>query len=386
MNIPLLDLKKEYLFLKKDIDRQFKACFESQHWILGEKVAEFEEKAAEYLGVKHAVGVASGTDALILSLCALALKLKGKERFDKKDEIITTPFTFIATAEAIIRAGATPVFVDICPDTFNIDPDKIKKAVNRNTVGIIPVHLYGQTCRMGEISKIAKENNLFILEDAAQAFGASYKKRKAGTLGDLGAFSFFPSKNLGAFGDGGLIAGNNPELIKAIKILRNHGQAKQYKADYIGFNSRLDSIQAAVLLTKLKYIDKFNRLRIKIAAKYNRALKGIKQVQTPKLSSIKRQASSAEHVYHLYTLKVPGRRNELLKYLNSKNIAARVYYPVSLCEMKAFKGAKVKKPLKAVEEVLSKVLSLPIHPFLTGVQIEYTAKNISSFFSKPNAR
>jgi len=374
MNIPLLDLKKEYLSLKKDIDKQLKSCFSTQHWILGEKVTEFEKAAVKYLGVKYALGVASGTDALSLSLAALALKLKGREYFDKKDEIITTPFTFIATAEAIARSGATPVFVDICPDTFNIDPDKIKKAVNRNTVGIIPVHLYGRACEMSRIREIAADDKLFVLEDTAQAFGASYKGKKLGSIGDLGAFSFFPSKNLGCYGDGGLISTNDCRLAEFIKILRNHGQAKQYRADYLGFNSRLDSIQAAVLLVKLKNIDRFNKLRMKAAVKYNKEFKNVKQIKVPEMPKDKNS-----HIYHLYTVKVSKKRDGLLRHLNSKGIASRIYYPVPLYKMKAFGKARLKGPFKGVEEALSQALSLPIHPFLKDGQIKYVAESVSSF-------
>ena len=268
MNIPILDLKREYASLKKDIDRQIKDCLGSQQWILGRKVSEFEKRIAKYLCVKYAIGVASGTDALILSLKALAFKLKRKESFDRKDEIITTAFTFIATAESIVRAGATPVFADIDPITFNIDPLAIERAITKNTVGILPVHLYGLVCDMGKISKIAKKHNLFIVEDCAQSFGASIGKKKVGAFSDCGTFSFFPSKNLGGFGDGGLIVTNDKSIAELIKILRNHGQTSNYNASFIGYNSRLDSIQAAVLLAKLEDIDKFNTARIKIAKKY----------------------------------------------------------------------------------------------------------------------
>ncbi|MBD3263633.1 MAG: aminotransferase class I/II-fold pyridoxal phosphate-dependent enzyme, partial [Candidatus Omnitrophica bacterium] len=206
MKIPLLNLNREYSYLKKKIDAQIRNCLSSQQWILGKQVEEFERKAANYMGTNYAVGVSSGTEALILSLSALAQKRKGKGFFDRDDEIITTPFTFLATAEAIVRVGAKPVFVDIDKDSFNIDPEKIKKAINKKTVGILPVHLYGRICQIDKICRIAKDNNLFILEDAAQSFGATYpvqgkKDKKAGSWGNLAAFSFFPSKNLGAFGD-----------------------------------------------------------------------------------------------------------------------------------------------------------------------------------------
>ena len=392
MDIPILDLKREYKILKKDIDRQLKGCLSCQQWILGPKVSEFEKKAAEYLGVKYAIGVASGTDALLLSLRALAIKLKKKEYFDKKDEIITTPFTFVATAEAIVRSGAAPVFVDINPDTFNIDSSCIEKAVTKNTVGIMPVHLYGLSCDMDSIMELAKKYNLKVIEDCAQAIGATYKPRyekKVGTFGDCSAFSFFPSKNLGGFGDGGLIAVNDKATAELIKVLRNHGQTEQYKADYIGYNSRLDSIQAAILLVKLKNIDKFNNTRIKIAKKYNSALKNIPQIHPPirdtqpvlrSLGEGGYAIHNTKHIYHQYTIKVSS-RDALLNYLNSKGIGARVYYPFLLSEMKAFKNCKRKGILKNAKETSLKCLSLPIHPFLREKEINYIISTIKRFYS-----
>jgi len=388
MKIPILDLKREYTLLKNDINKQLKDCLDSQQGILGPKVSEFEEKVAKYLGIKYAISVGSGTDALLLSLKALALKLKGKENFDKKDEIITTPFTFIATAEAIVRSGATPVFVDIDPNTFNINPSCIEKAVTKDTVGILPVHLYGLSCDLINISKIAKKYNLFTVEDCAQSFGASFGVKKVGTFLDCGAFSFYPSKNLGGFGDGGLIATNSKTIAELAKVLRNHGQTKQYKADYIGYNSRLDSIQAAILLVKLKHIDKFNNVRIKIAKKYNEAFKNIKQIECPQLKACSSAGAKTsnlklktKHVYHQYTIKVSS-RNALLKYLNSKGIGARIYYPVLLHKMKAFSKTKRRGSLKRGEKVSSQVLSLPIHPFLTSSETQYIIKNICQFFNK----
>jgi dTDP-4-amino-4,6-dideoxygalactose transaminase len=371
MKVPLLDLKKEYQFLKKDIQKQLDSCFKSQQWILGPKVEEFEKKAAKYLKTKHAIGVASGTDALVLSLRALALKTKKKAFFAKKDEIITTPFTFIATAESIKRSGATPVFVDIDPDTFNIDPDKIKTAITKNTVGILPVHLYGLACDMNKILRIAKEHNLFVVEDTAQAFGAVYHGKKLGSLGDCGAYSFFPSKNLGGCGDGGLVSTNDSKLASLIRVLRNHGQTKRYNAEFAGYNSRLDSIQAAVLLAKLKHIDKFNRARRAVAGKYNKSFKGL--VGTPL------ESKDCRHAYHLYTIKVSSRiRNKLFSYLNSQGISSRVYYPGLLPEMTAFKNTKLK--LNKAKKVSQEVLSLPIHPFLTDRDISYITKNLRAFF------
>ncbi|MCF7893995.1 MAG: DegT/DnrJ/EryC1/StrS family aminotransferase, partial [Candidatus Omnitrophica bacterium] len=294
MKVPLLDLKPEYKFLKEDVDKQLKDCFSSQQWVLGPKVEKFERKAAKYLGINYAIGVSSGTDALLLALRVACLKFKKKEFFDKDDEIVTTPFTFLATAEVIIRAGAKPVFVDIDPDSFNISPENIKRAITKNTVGIIPVHLYGRSCQMAAIKKIAKDNKLFIVEDCAQSFGASFRNKKLGTIGDFGAFSFFPSKNLGGFGDGGLVTAKNKKDAELIKVLRNHGQTDSYKADYCGYNSRLDSIQAAVLLAKLKHIDTFNKKRIQIAQKYNQAFSSIKDIQIPSEQSAKRREYSVK--------------------------------------------------------------------------------------------
>ncbi len=376
MFIPLLDLKKEYSFFKKEIERNLRRCFKSQHWILGKEVSDFQAKTSAYLGVKYAVGVSSGTEALILSLNALALRMKGREYFDKKDEIITTPFTFIATAESIMRSGATPVFVDIDPDSYNIDPLKIKKAINKNTVGIIPVHLYGLAADLSGILKLARENNLFLVEDVAQGFGASFRNKKLGSFGDCGAFSFFPSKNLGAFGDGGLIATNNSKLAELLKILRNHGQINQYDASYIGYNSRLDSIQAAILLAKLKHVDKLNALRKKIAAEYNAAFKSIRRIKTPFVPR------GCGHVYHLYSLKVSAKRDKLLNYLNSKGISSRVYYPVCLHKMRAFKQAKISGSLKASEDTAKRVLSLPIYPFLSAKQAEFVITAVKNFYEK----
>jgi dTDP-4-amino-4,6-dideoxygalactose transaminase len=371
-----LELKREYELLKKSIGRELEECLETQHWILGEKVTEFEQQIGKYLNAPTAIGVASGTDALVLSLRAMAIECKGEPFFDKKDEIITTPFTFIATAEAIVLSGATPVFVDINPDTFNIDPDEIRKVLNKNTVGILPVHLYGLPCNMGEILSIAKENKLFVVEDTAQAFGASYNDKKAGTFGNFGAFSFFPSKNMGAWGDAGMVVAASNKSAELIKVLRNHGQTKQYNAEYIGYNSRLDSLQAALLLAKLKHIDNFNELRCKVALKYNHGFKHIRQIQIPLVPQ------GYNHVYHQYTIKVPvSVRDKLLNHLNGQGVAARIYYPVSLHKMKAFNLAKKRSNFKVVDDIVSRVLSIPMHPFLLSKEIDFVIEKIDNFFA-----
>ena len=374
LTIPLLDLKREYAVLKKEIEKELGECFKTHHWILGEKVGKFEKETARYLGIRFAIGVASGTDALLLALRALAIKQKKKEFFANKHEIITTPLTFAATAEAIVRSGATPVFVDIDPDTFNIDPEKIKKAVTRNTVGIVPVHLYGLGCAMDKILSIAKKNGLFVLEDTAQAFGGTYKGKRLGALGCCGAYSFFPSKTLGGCGDGGLVTTNDVHLAELVKVLRDHGQKEKYNAKYIGYNSRLDSLQAAVLSVKLRYLDKFNNLRRKIACRYSEGLKDVTQIQTPY------QPSGFPHIFHLYTIKVPApMRDGLLEYLNSCGIQSRIYYPVPLYKMKAFRKAKIRGNLNNLKQVLSQILTLPLHPFLKAKETDYVIKALRSY-------
>ncbi|MDD5583887.1 MAG: DegT/DnrJ/EryC1/StrS family aminotransferase [Candidatus Omnitrophica bacterium] len=375
--IHLLDLKREYAFLKKDIAKETKKCFATQSWILGEQLVTLETALTGYLNTKYALGVASGTDALLIALRTQAFRLKKKGGFfDAKDEIITTPFTFVATAEVITRAGATPVFVDIDPATFNISPSSIKRAITQNTKGIIPVHLYGLGCAMDEILKIAKTHNLFIVEDVAQSFGASYKGTKLGTLGDAGCFSFFPSKNLGAYGDGGLVATDDDMAAILTKALRNHGQLQKYDAAYIGYNSRLDSFQAAVLLAKLKHIDRFNELRNNVAQKYARGLARVTQVQLPLVPK------NHTHVYNLYNIMVPADiRDALLKHLGHQGIESRVYYPIPLHKMGAFCNARRVGTLENTEKASLGILSLPLNPFLQDGEIKYVIKAIGDFFS-----
>ncbi len=377
--IPMLNLKLEYDYMKKDIDQAIAKCLEHQKWILGPEVKELEEKIAEYIGCKHCVGVSSGTDALLLSLRALAIKKKNKEYWTKDDLIITTPFTFTATADTILRAGATPLFADINLDTYNIDPEKIKQAIlayKGKVVGIIPVHLYGLACFMDEILQIAKENNLFIVEDCAQAFGAKYKDKKVGSFGDLAAFSFFPSKNLGAFGDAGAVTTNDDELAELVRILRVHGGKDKYKVDHIGYKARLDTLQAAILLAKLKYIDEFNQRRRKIASIYSNELKNLKGIITPT------EYPQAYHVYHQYTIRVENnKRDTLQKYLKENGIETMIYYPLPLHKMKVFinNGMEVYGSLQNSEVASQTVLSLPIEPLMEVSQLENVTKAIKDF-------
>lgn len=373
MQIPLLDLNRQYNEIKPEIDEALLQAVADARYILGPPVKQLETELATYLNTKHTHGVASGTDALVLSLRALAIYKKGAEYFTAQDEIITTPFTFTATGGSILRSGATPVFVDIDPETYNFDAGKVKAAVNSNTVGIIPVHLYGLSCPMDEIKDIADQHDLFVLEDVAQAFGATYKGKKLGTIGDLGAYSFFPSKNLGAFGDGGLVSTDNEELAELVRMLHKHGGKDKYNVDYIGYNSRLDTIQAAILSVKLKHVDRLNKLRRDIATYYYEHLQDIPWLELPALND-------PDHVYHQFTVRVKnGKRDFVQEQLKNKGIATAVYYPVPLHQMKVFQNrCQIPEPLSNAEQACSEVLSLPVEPLLTEAEKDYILKTMKS--------
>jgi len=395
--IPMLDLKLEYEYIKADIDAAIKKCLAHQKWILGPEVKELENKIAEYFNVKHCIGVSSGTEALLLSMRALAIKLKGQEYFDKTDEIITTPFTFTATGDAILRAGATPVFIDIDPATYNIDPAKIREYLTQNpklktrnstnVVGIIPVHLYGQPCYMDEIMKIAKEYNLFVLEDVAQAFGGAWNGKKLGSIGTAGTFSFFPSKNMGGFGDGGMVSTNDDKLAELIKMLLKHGGKDKNNVDHIGYNARLDTIQAAILLAKFKYIDEFNERRQKIAEIYNHELSGVSGIMLPANHSAIQPCNNSSsqnhngHVYHQYTIRVlNGKRETLQKHLKEKGIDTMIYYPVPLHKMRVFDGqCRMNGDIKESEKAVQEVLSLPMEPLMEKEVIAHIIETIKAF-------
>jgi dTDP-4-amino-4,6-dideoxygalactose transaminase len=369
----MVDLKAQYHEVMEEIDQRLLKVLSDSKYILGPEVEELENKFSEYFGVRYCITVASGTDALLLSLRALAILKRGKEFWEKRDEIITTPFTFIATADTIVRAGAKPVFADIDLKGYNIDPKEIEKAINSNTVGIVPVHLYGLSCQMDKITEIAKRYNLFVLEDAAQAFGARWKDKKIGTIGEAGCFSFFPSKNLGCFGDGGLVITNNKELSEIIRLLRVHGGKDNIR--HIGYKARLDTIQAAILLTKLKYIDKTNLLRREIASYYNTNLKKINFIITPF------EPKEAYHIYHQYTIRVlHKKREQLQRHLHLHNIPSRIYYPTSLHKMEVFKQAdKKSKKFPKSEKATQEVLSLPIDPFMSQDSLKIIVEKIKEF-------
>ncbi len=386
-SIPMLDLKLEYEYMKENINQAIQKCLDHQQWILGPEVKELETKIAAYIGVKNCIGVSSGTEALLLSLRALAIKLRGQEYFDRTDEIVTTPFTFTATGDAILRSGATPVFVDIDATTFNIDSSHIREYIvsqknegRLSVVGIIPVHLYGRSCDMDAIMKIAEENGLFVIEDTAQAFGGTWKGRRLGSIGTTGSFSFFPSKNLGGFGDGGMVSTNDDSIAEILRMLLKHGGKDKYNVDHIGYNARLDTLQAAVLLAKLKYVDDFNKRRKKIAKIYHRELSGIDPLVLPFSSNESEEA----HVYHQFTLRVKNeKRSELQKYLMENGVSSMIYYPLCLHAMKVFKDrCKNVGLLNNSEQTAKEVLSIPIEPLMaTSTVMEVTAA-IKRFFSQ----
>lgn len=359
--IPMLDLALEYAHMKKEIDAAIARCLEHQRWILGPEVAELEQKTAAYLGAGHCIGASSGTEALVLALRAMAITRKGDEYWDRGDLVITTAFTFTATGDAILRAGATPLFVDIDPVTFNLSIDKVRAALDEHgakVVGILPVHLYGQAADMDSIMSIAQERNLFVLEDVAQAFGASLGGRKLGSIGTAGAFSFFPSKNLGGFGDGGLLSTSDAELAEVARMLMKHGGRDKYNVDHIGYNARLDTIQAAVILAKLGYIDDFNSRRRAIAARYSEGLGGVEGVATPV------ETEGAYHVFHQYTLRVPE-RDSMQAALKEQGVSSMVYYPYPLHKMKVFGSGRSLVSgggLPVSERAAGEVLSLPVEP------------------------
>ncbi len=359
--VPMVDLKKQFREIKGDVLNVLTEILESSKYILGSKVSDLEKKVADYHGTGEAIGVASCTDALHLSLDALGI--------ETGDEVITTPFTFFATVEAILYTGATPVFVDIEPDTLNIDAGRIEANITEKTKAILPVHLFGHPADMGEIMKIAKKNRLKVIEDCAQSFGARIIGKKAGSIGDAGCFSFYPSKNLGAYGDGGMIILNNPRVAEIIRELRNHGSRGSYRHKRVGYNSRLDEIQAGILLVKLVYIDEYNEKRRRNASFYNSLLSG--KVKCPV------EKEGAYHVYHQYTIMAP-KRNKIQQKLKEEDISSVVYYPVPLHLQEALKFLGYNRgDFPIAEKAAREVLSLPMYPELEEPAIARIAKIIN---------
>jgi dTDP-4-amino-4,6-dideoxygalactose transaminase len=363
VSISILDLQAQYKNIKTEIDAAISRVVESQHFILGPEVEAFEGEVAAYCGTKYAAGVASGTDALILALKALGI--------GPGDEVITTPFTFFATAESVSIVGAKPVFVDVDPKTYCIDPELIEDKITKRTKAIIPVHLFGQCADMDRILEIAKLNNLRVIEDTAQAMGATYKGRQAGSMGDIGCLSFFPSKNLGGFGDGGMIITNNKELSDKIKMLRVHGSTVRYIHSTIGTNSRLDALQAAILRVKLRHLNEWLEGRRKVAKYYDEHLKG-SQLTTPYTPSYNM------HTYHLYVLRVKPSPEKLARSLNDAGIEARTYYPVSLHLQECYKGLGYRKgDLKESESASPETLAIPIYPELGAKELSFIVNKIN---------
>ena len=386
MQIPLINLKKQYESIKDEVDKAVSEVLSGAQYIMGTNVKEFEKEFSEYLGVNHSISVGNGTDALIIALKALGI--------GEGDEVITTPWTFFATAESISFVGATPVFADVRLDTFNIDPSKIEEKITPKTKAIMVVHIFGQPCDMDEINRIAKKYNLFVIEDAAQAVGSEYKGQKIGTLSDIATFSFFPTKNLGCAGDGGMIVTNDDNLATICRALRTHGSGENGQKAYniihnldeklneeknvdntvynplkyynylIGHNSRLDEIQAAILRVKLKYLNEWNDKRRENAKFYNENLKDTRLV-TPY------EENNVKHIYHLYILQ-SEKREEIVEFLNKKGIATGIYYPVPLHLQKAYKDLGYKEGDLPNAEYLSKrTFAIPVYPELSEKEKEY---------------
>ncbi len=356
MKVNLLDLKIQYNNIKDEIRAAIDEVLESTHFIMGENVKKLEEEIAEFCGVKRAIAVANGTDALLLSLRALGI--------EEGDEVITSPFTFFASAETSSLIGAKPVFVDINPETLCIDENKIEEAITEKTKAIIPVHIFGQMCNMDKIMDIAKKHNLLVIEDAAQAIGAEFKGIKVGNFGNVGTFSFFPTKNLGAYGDAGMIVTNDEDLADKLCMLRKHGTKKQYMHEMIGHNSRLDEIQAAILRVKLNYLEKWTEDRRKNAERYNELLKDI-NVKTPV------EMEERRHVYHQYCILVEN-KEEVLAYLKEKGIGFGNYYPIPVHQLPIYKELGYSnQELPVSEEACKKSIALPMYPELNEEQQRY---------------
>jgi dTDP-4-amino-4,6-dideoxygalactose transaminase len=383
MKVPFIDLKAQYDSIQEDIQTALNKVLESTAFSGGPFVAQFEKEFAAYCGCKHAIGVGSGTDALWVTLLALGI--------GPGDEVITVPNSFIATAEAISYCGARPVFVDIDEQTYNMDPNKLEDYLNRRFApfasrsvpfamrsapkpkAVIPVHLFGQPADMDSIMEIAQKYGLFVVEDACQAHGAEYHGKKAGSIGNAGCFSFYPGKNLGAYGEAGAVVTNNDTLAEKIKIFRDHGQPVKYCHECIGWNARMDGFQGAVLGVKLRYLDEWNESRRRNARRYNNFLSSIEGIKIPK------EAEYTRHVYHLYVIRTEN-RDELIRNLTEKNISCGIHYPLPIHMQKAYEFLGLQKGSFPVsEKYAGELVSLPMYPELTDEQIAYVVEEIKNF-------
>lgn len=364
MKVSLLDLQAQYKTIKEEIDNSIHQVLDSSVYIMGPNVKKLEISIAEFTGVKHGIGVANGTDALLLALEAIGIKAG--------DEVITTPFTFFASAETTSVLGATPVFADILPDTLCINPDEIEKCITDKTKAIIPVHIFGQMCDMDRIMEIARKHNLYVVEDCAQAIGSEYKGRRAGSIGDIGTYSFFPTKNLGGYGDGGMVVTNNDELAEKIRLLRTHGSKEKYTYVAIGHNSRLDELQAAILNVKFKYINEWNKARNIKAKIYNDLLRNLEVVTPTELDENK-------HIYHMYVVQ-SYKRDEIIAFLKENGISTGVYYPSPVHLQQVYKYLGYKEgDLPVAEDACKKTFALPLYPELEIEKQEYVVEKIKEF-------
>lgn len=361
MEIPLVDLKAQYASIKPEVDAAIKRVVDNTSFILGQEVTEFEQAFARYVGAKGAVGVASGTSALQLSLLACGV--------GPGDEVITTAHTFIATAEAVSQTGARPVFVDIDPQTYNLDPSRVEAAITPRTKAILPVHLYGQPADLGALMEIAERHHLYLIEDAAQAHGAEYKGQRCGSIGHLSCFSFYPGKNLGAYGDAGGVTGNDEALLTKVRKLRDHGRMTKYEHDEIGFGERIDALHAAILSAKLPHLEAWTEARRSHARLYNEMLAGsdlVTPVESPEV----------RHVYHLYVIRTE-RRGAILDHLKQKGIGAGIHYPIPLHRQPAYlKQGYGDVSLPITEQAAQEIVSLPMYPELTAEQLTYVAEAV----------
>lgn len=365
--IPLVDLFAQYKLIKKEIDESIKRVLIKTDFIMGEEVAEFEEKFRNFLGVKHAFGVSSGTDAIHLALLACGLK--------EGDEVIIPSHTFTATAEPVIWIKAKPVFAEINKDSFTISPGDIEKKITSKTKAIIPVHLYGQPADMTSIIKLARKYKLKIIEDCAQAHGAVINNKMVGVIGDAGAFSFYPGKNLGAYGDAGAVVTNDDDVARTVSLLRNHGRKEKYTHEKIGYGNRLDTLQASVLTAKIKHLHDWNSLRRKMASHYREKLSGISQISSPM------SFASQKSVYHLYVIKAE-KRDLLRQFLKNNGIETGIHYPIPLHLQPAYKFLGYKKgDFPVTEHIAGEIISLPLYPEITVKQVNFICKCIEKFYS-----
>ncbi len=371
--IQMVDLKSQYEKIKPEIDAAVLDCLDSAAFINGPKVVEFQRNLEKYLGAKHVIPCANGTDALQIALMASDL--------EEGDEVIVPAFTYVATAEVIALLKLTPVMTEVDADTFNLTAEIVERAITPRTRAVVPVHLFGQSADMESIMRVAEKHNLFVIEDNAQAIGADYKfadgkAKKTGTVGNVGTTSFYPAKNLGCYGDGGAMFTGDDELAKKLRMIANHGQSETYYHEVVGVNSRLDSVQAAILNIKLKHLDEYAAARNRVADFYDQAFAGLEELQTPI------REPNSTHVFHQYTIRVKnGRRDELKKYLTEKNVPTSVFYPVPLYRQKAF--SRYVAPdfaLPTVEKLCGEVLSLPVHTEMDEETQNYIAESVKKYF------